>query len=231
MPLEITKKPQFRHTVVGVSVLVLVYSFWFGHYEWQEDMRLWKAFGDVAYVSLVFTLMIGPLSKLWNTTKFLIPWRREIGIWTAILAAVHGILISNGWIMWNVTKFFGYEFVPQLGRIARLEPGFGLANLIGLVAVLWLAALAITSSDRVMRILGNHSWKWLHNGSHMVFYLAAIHTSYFLFIHYTESFHRDVAPQSIFTIPFIITTTAVLVLQFSAYIKVVKMRKKYLTTE
>ncbi|MBI5378147.1 MAG: hypothetical protein HZA82_05940 [Thaumarchaeota archaeon] len=61
--------------------------------------------------------------------------------------------------------------------------------------------------------------------------MAAIHTSYFLFIHYTESFHRNVAPQSIFTIPFIITTTAVLVLQFSAYIKVVKMRKKYLTTE
>lgn len=209
----------------------MVYSFWIGHYEWQEEMRLWKSFGDAAYLSLVFTLMIGPLSMLWNSTKPLMIWRREVGIWSAILAATHGILISNGWIAWNVSKFFGYEFIPQLGRIARLEPGFGLANLIGLVAFLWLVTLAITSSDRVMRFLGSQSWKWLHNGSHMIFYLAAMHTSYFLFIHYTESFHRDVAPQSVFTIPFIISTVAALILQFSAYVKVVKTRKKHLINE
>lgn len=231
MLLEITKKSSIRHAIVGITALALVYSFWLGHYEWQEEMRIWKAFGDAAYLSLAFTLIIGPLSKLWNTAKFLMPWRREIGIWSTILAVAHGILISNGWINWNVAKFFGYEFVPQLGRIARLEPGFGLANLIGLVAFLWLVTLAITSSDRVMRALGNQSWKWLHNGSHMIFYLAAIHTSYFLFIHYTESFHRDVAPQGIFIIPFIVATIAIPVLQFSAYIKVVKTRKKYLSNE
>ncbi|WP_100183253.1 ferric reductase-like transmembrane domain-containing protein [Candidatus Nitrosotenuis aquarius] len=218
-----------RHLIVGLIMSVLVYSFWLGHYEWQQDMRLWKSFGDVGYIFLAFALIIGPLSKLKNGAKFLILWRREVGIWAAVLAIIHGVLIVDGWIKWDVAKFFGYEFIPQLGRLARLEPGFGLANLIGFVAFLWLAVLAITSSDRIMRFLGGQSWKWLHTGSYIVFYLTSIHTSYFLFMHYTESFHREIAPQSVFIIPFIVSASAVLVLQFSAYIKMINMRKKHLT--
>lgn len=191
-------------------------------------MRLWKAFGDAGYLFLTFALAIGPLSKLKNGTKFLIPWRREVGIWAASLAITHGILIVDGWIKWDVAKFFGYEFIPQLGRLARLEPGFGLANLIGFVAFLWIAVLAITSSDRIMKFLGVQSWKWLHTGSYIVFYLTSIHTSYFLFMHYTESFHREIAPQSVFIMPFIASASAVLVLQFSAYVKMISTRKRHL---
>lgn len=217
--------------MVGSVALVLVYLFWLGHYEWQIDMRMWKAFGDVGYLFLSFSLIIGPLSKLFNTTKFLIPWRREIGIWSAVLVGVHGILIAEGWIKWDIVKFFGYEFIPQLGRLARLEPGLGLANLIGLVAFLWVVVLAITSSNKAMKFLGTQSWKWLHTGSYTVFYLASIHTSYFLFIHYTESFHRQIAPQSIFIMPFIACASTVLILQFSAYIKTIKMKKQHLENE
>jgi len=217
-----------RSLLVGAIAIFLLFIFWFAHYEWDDEMRLWRSFGDAGYSLLFITLIIGPLSKLWPRSNFLLLWRREFGIGFAIMAITHGILIANGWANWDVAKFFGYEFVPQLGRIVRLEPGFGLANLIGFVAVLWIAVLAFTSSDKAMKWLGTSSWKWIHTGSVTIFYLVAIHSAYFLFIHYTESFHKTVPPESTFVIPFITMSVIVLVLQISAYIKVVKSKNKRL---
>jgi len=73
-----------------------------------------------------------------------------------------------------------------------MEPGFGLANTLGFVAFLRIAILALTSSDKAMKWLGISSWNLPHTGSNTVFYLVAIHTGYFLFMHYTESFHKTV---------------------------------------
>ena len=194
------------------------------HFEWDDEMRLWRAFGDAGYSMLFATLIIGPISKLWVRGSFLLTWRREVGIWFAVLAVTHGLLIAHGWANWDVAKFFGYEFIPQLGRMARMEPGFGLANTLGFVAFLWIAILAFTSSNRAMKWLGASSWRWIHTGSHIVFYLVAIHTSYFLFMHYTESFHHQVPPQSTFVIPFIVMSITVLTLQVASYIKVVRTK-------
>ena len=66
----------------------------------------------------------------------------------AVTDTLHGVLILNGWAQWSLRRFLGYEFVPQLGREARLEPGFELANLIGIVALVLALVLAATSSDR-----------------------------------------------------------------------------------
>ncbi len=226
--LKIMNNSFSRHLLIGILAVSVTLVFWIAHYEWSEDMRLWRALGDSGYFLLFITLILGPLGKLWPRLNSLLSWRREAGIWFAILAITHGLLIANGWANWDVARFFGYEFVPQLNRIVRMEPGFGLANLIGFVAILWIVVLALTSSDKAMKWLGASSWKWLHTGSNIVFYLTAIHTAYFLFIHYTESFHKSVPPQSIFIIPFIIMSVIVLVLQIASYIKVVKSKNKYL---
>ena len=223
--LKIKNNTVTRHLLIASVSIFLTLVFWMAHFEWDDEMRLWRAFGDAGYSMLFLTLIIGPITKLWARCSFLLTWRREVGIWFAVLAVTHGLLIAHGWANWDVAKFFGYEFIPQLGRIARLEPGFGLANTLGFVAFLWIAVLAFTSSNRAMKWLGASSWKWIHTGSHIVFYLVAIHTSYFLFMHYTESFHHVVPPQSIFVVPFIVMSITVLALQISSYIKVVKEKR------
>ncbi|NQV97854.1 MAG: ferric reductase-like transmembrane domain-containing protein [Acidimicrobiaceae bacterium] len=210
-----------RHVATATFAAFVVFLFWLSRLEWTPDMRLWRGFGDAGLVLLFLALAIGPLAKLWKPAWRALSWRREIGIWFALLSLTHGILIANGWAQWNVMRFLGYEFVPQFERYARLEPGFGLANLEGLAALFLALVLMATSSDRAVNFFGIASWRWLHYGAYIIFYLVALHVTYFLFIHYTISFHRSVPPPNWFRYPFLIMTLTVFTLQTSAFTKTV----------
>lgn len=188
-------------------------------------MRFWRAVGDASFLLLILALALGPLAKLRPRFGKLLPWRRELGIWFGVLALAHTLLILNGWVRWDVPRFFGYEFIPELGRTARLEPGFGLANLIGLVAVLWALLLTATSSDWAIEKLGPSAWKWLQYGAYGIFYLVALHTFYFLFQHYTLSFHRNVPEPNWFRFPFLVLVVLVPLLQTAAFVKTVRRRR------
>lgn len=203
-----------RHVVVAATATGLVAIFWAARSNWVAEMRLWKAMGDAAYVLLLAALTLGPLAKLVPSTRPWLRWRRQIGIWFALTATVHGVLIINGWARWSLRRFLGYEFVPQLGREARLEPGFGLANLLGVTALILALILAATSSDAAMRLLGRPAWTWLHRLSETILVLSLLHGSYFLFIHFTESFHKEpLANLDWFRLPFLVAGLSVLTLQ------------------
>lgn len=158
-----TTERWWRHLVVAGMSFGLTWFFWSTRPNWVPEMRLWKAVGDAAYVLLIASLTLGPLARLMPATRPWTRWRRQLGIWFALTSTLHAILILNGWAEWSLRRFLGYEFVPQLGREARMEPGFGLANLVGIVALILALILAATSSDRAMRRLGRPAWVW-HTG-------------------------------------------------------------------
>ena len=218
------KNVWLRHTLVGLIAIAVTLPFWWGRPEWDPEMRFWRAVGDGSFMLLFFTLAIGPLAKLWPATNRLLPWRRETGIWFGLLALGHTYLILKGWARWDVRRFFGYEYLDQFDRYVRLEPGFGLSNAIGLVAVFLTLLLMATSSDWAVNRLGASAWKWLQYGSYTVFYLVVLHTLYFLFIHYTASFHRRVPEPNWFRYPFLILSLIIPVLQGIAFIKLVSRR-------
>ena len=207
-----------RHLTMALCSAGLIGIFWATRSDWVAEMRLWKAVGDASYVVLLVSLAIGPISKLIPSTRSLLRWRRQVGIWFALTATLHAILIHNGWARWSLRRFLGYEFVPQLGREARLEPGFGLANLIGTVALVLALVLAATSSDRALRRMGRPAWTWLHRLTQTILVLSLLHGSYFLFIHFTESFHKAPPPNlDWFRIPFLAAGLAVIALQTIAF--------------
>lgn len=204
---------------------VLLSAFWYSRMEWSPEMRLWRAVGDVAVVLLFGSLALGPAARLSRRAARLLPWRRQVGVWAGWAAAAHALLVIDGWAQWSVRRFLGYEFIPQLEREARMEPGFGLANLIGLVALSWMLVLLATSSDRAMRFLGPGAWKWVHNGAYVVFYLAVLHSAYFLFMHYTVSFHREPAPENWFRFPLLVLGATIVMLQWAAFGQMVRRRR------
>ena len=216
-----------RHLIVGLIAGGLTYLFWLSRPDWVDEMRFWRAVGDASFMLLFFTLAIGPLVKLWPPISKAIPWRREAGIWYGLLAIGHTFLILDGWVRWDFMRFIGYEFLPELERYARLEPGFGLANAMGIVAVAGTLVLMATSSTFAVNLLGASAWKWLQNAAYVVFYLVALHTFYFLFMHYTASFHRPVPEEANwFRFPFVALVAAVLILQASAYVKTVMKKAR-----
>jgi methionine sulfoxide reductase heme-binding subunit len=222
----VSSQPLARHTLVGFFSLLIVVVFWLSRMEWSPEHRLWRAVGDASYLMLVLALISGPLARLWPTTSRTLPWRREIGVWCGLLALVHTIVTLDGWIRWDFQRLFGYEFVPQLERYARLEPGFGLANAVGFVALFLTLLLAATSSAWAVDLLGPSAWKWLQYSSYTVFYLVVLHSFYFLFIHFTDSFHRSPAPAANwFQIPFLVITFAVLILQMAAFVRTVARKR------
>ncbi|GMQ77062.1 MAG: hypothetical protein BMS9Abin01_2371 [Gammaproteobacteria bacterium] len=214
----------YRHTVVALLAMGVYFSFWLVRPEWTPEMRLWRAIGDVSFVFLFLVLTLGPAARHWPAVTRLLSWRRELGIWFAILAFAHTLLVLDGWVRWDWMRFFGYEFLEQLGRYARVEPGFGLSNLIGIVAAVMAVPLMITSSGWAVKRLGGSSWKWLHIGAYTIFYLVVLHSLYFLFIHFTMSFHRAVPAPNWFRYPFLITSLLVLGIQMSAFVSTVRKR-------
>lgn len=216
------RRRRIRRHIGSVVLAVAVFAiFWQTRQSWSPDMRFWKAAGDVGFVLLWATVIIGPIAKLWAPARKLLPWRRQLGIWFALAASLHALLILNGWARWSVSGFLGYEYIPQLGREARWEPGFGLANILGLMALFVALLLAATSSDWAMRALRAPAWKFLHNGAYFVFYVGSVHSLYFLFIHYTVSFHKNVPNPDWFRYWFLAMVAMVAVAQVAAFIKMV----------
>jgi methionine sulfoxide reductase heme-binding subunit len=216
-----------RHTIVMIPSILLTGLFWLSRMDWDPEMRLWRAVGDSSWVLLCVSLLIGPLARVWKPINRFISWRREIGIWFGVLTLAHALLILNGWVRWDIMRFFGYEFIAELGRQTRLEPGFGLSNALGLFALIWALLLTATSSNWAIKRLGSSAWKWLHSGAYIIFYLVTLHVFYFLFIHYTVSFHRSVPPNpNWLSLPFIVVTVSVPVLQAMAFFKTLSQRKR-----
>jgi methionine sulfoxide reductase heme-binding subunit len=222
-----------RHLVVGSIAVAVVSLGWQVHSEWDPDMRLWKAFGVGSFFMIWCVVVIGPATKLIPPLTRIITWRRECGVWFTLIALVHGYLILSGWVQWDLRELMGYEYVEELEMWLRFEPGFGLANLMGLVALLFAVILASTSFDRAVSFLGISSWKWLHNFTYVIFYIVALHAIYFAFIHYSPSPHRIMMglsafyPANLLRFAYLAMIGSVVVAQSAAFIVTVRSRRRF----
>ncbi|OIB57419.1 hypothetical protein BBD46_02405 [Natrialba sp. SSL1] len=217
-----------RHLGVALLAVLLTYIFWLSRMQWDPEMRLWRAMGDTAFILLAIALAIGPLTVLWRPAAPLVKWRRAFGIWFALTATVHAYLVWDGWARWSVRRLFGFEYLPEVGEYVLTDPGFGLANLIGIVALFWALVLAAISSDRAVRTLGQRQWKHVQRYAYVIFYLVALHAGYYLFLHYELSLRNLVfqnpppSDPNWFRFWFLAIVAIVLTLQWAAFIKRVR---------
>lgn len=222
----------FRHLAVGALAFFVGLAFWRSRMEWDAEMRLWKAVGDASFVLLALALASGPLAILAPATKPLLGWRRSFGIWFALTALLHAYLVWDGWALWSLRRLFGFNEVPlESGpTLVLTDPGFGLSNLVGLVALFWGLVIAAVSSDRAMAALGSRGWKYVQQFAYVVFYLVVLHAAYFLFLHYNLSltslvFGKGVPPPNWFRGWFVALVGAVVLLQLAGFVKTVAQRR------
>ena len=204
-----SRKVFLRHTLVGALAVLIVSLLWFSYLgQSGAEAGLWRAFADTAFIFLFITLSIGPLVVLWEPALRVLTWRREFGIWFAILALCHGFLVAGFLFNWNI-----------IGTLS--QGGLGLSNLMGATALFFALVLAATSSDRAVKFLGISSWKWLHYSSYVIFYLVGFHAIHNLFI-------SPLSPSHWFRYAFLIMVFVVPILQLSAFLKIVISNRKRL---
>tara|TARA_R110002124_G_scaffold48148_13_gene142457 strand:- start:3814 stop:4524 length:711 start_codon:yes stop_codon:yes gene_type:complete len=204
-----------RHLIVIALGAVGTAFFLYSRAEWSDMHRWNRAIGDVSLVLVALAMSLGPLSRLWRKAVRILPYRRELGIYAVILAAVHATIILFGWVNLDMMRFLGFEFHPGLQKYVMLQQGFGFANLVGVLALAYGAILAITSNDRSIRVLGTGVWKFVQQGTYVLWWLSVVHTAYFLFIHFLD-YHRATPEPNWFQWPFVGLVTFVLLLQIAA---------------
>lgn len=213
-----------RHLLTILLGGLLVYLFGEVHGHWSPMHRWNKATADASIVLLTLTMSIGPGSRLWPLFRRFIAFRRELGIYAVLLALIHTIIILEGWVVWDFAVLFGFAFHPDLERYIMVQHGFGLANLIGIVALAYGIVLMLTSSDRAVRFLGGPIWKFVQSGAYVLWALVVVHTAYFLFMHFVD-FHRPVPPPNPLQWPFVGLVVFVLILRGAASLQTWRQRR------
>ncbi len=129
-----------------------------------------------ALILLAVTLVIGP----WRTLQGKAPLlsqdlRRDWGIWAGMAGVFHAVIGQCVHLRGRPWLYYVYEKLDEHVVPLRHDV-FGFSNYTGLVSALILATLLITSSDAMMRKLGNAGWKRLQRWNYYCAGLAALHT-------------------------------------------------------
>lgn len=208
-----------RHLVVLLAAGLGTYAVMESRAEWSEMHHWNRAVGDMSVVLIALSMIIGPLTRLSAVFRTAIPWRRELGIYGVVLAVVHTVIILAGhWVEWDLTRLFGYELDHLTGVYVMRQHGLGLANVIGIIGLVYGIVLALASSDWSQRLLSGSVWKFLQRSAYVMWMLIVIHTAYFMYLHF-QNFRTMVPGPNWAQTPFAWLVALVALLQLAAFLK------------
>ncbi len=161
-----------RHLILAVTAIATIYLAYAATP--PPDVRHRLSMGS-AYAGLSFlavSLCLGPwnvLRRRSNPISF--DLRRDVGIWTGILAILHtavGLTVHLRGRMWMY-------FFQRLHPLKLQNTQFGLANFTGFGAALLFMTLLAISNDFSLRALGIRRWKSFQRWTYLAFALTAAH--------------------------------------------------------
>lgn len=163
-------RSQFYKLVVGlngaVPGLMLAADAWRGRLgaNWVNDAI--RTTGLLALVMLVLSLCVTPLRRLTRWPE-IIAVRRVLGLWGFFYVCVH------------LSLYVGLDRALNL-RSAIQEILTRRYLQVGIIALLLMTPLAITSTDAMVRRLGGKLWKRLHRLAYLAVGLGVLH--YYLLV-------------------------------------------------
>ena len=147
------RKPHFPwlrvlvHLLGWLPLVYLIYAFYAGKLTINPVQDLEQILGRIAIYWMVATLAVTPLYTL-TGLRDLLNRRRAVGLYAFLYTCLHLLV------------FFGLDYAFNLAQIWSLVTG-KIYLLVGVLAVLLLIPLAVTSFDYFIRTMGRN-WKRLH---------------------------------------------------------------------
>lgn len=190
-------------------------------------MHRWnRAFGDASFLAILLVMVLGPASRIWRRLTPAIAWRRELGVWGFVAGLVHAGFILFGWVELEWQRLFGFVFHPDFQRYVMFDKGLGFGNVVGMLALIYGAILALMSNDVSQRWMGMSIWKFFQQGAYILWVLIVVHTAYFLFMHFLD-FHRQTPEPNLVRWPFVVLTVLVLAVQSAASMRTWRLRRRH----
>ncbi|MDA9646413.1 sulfoxide reductase heme-binding subunit YedZ [Candidatus Pelagibacter sp.] len=122
--------------------------------------RIINHFGEWTLIFVLLTLSMTPLKKITNSLEW-IKLRRMLGLFTFFYASIH--------MFSYVGLDYRFDFKPLIDDILKKKFIF-----IGFSAWLLLIPLAITSSDKMVKIL-KRNWKKIHRLVYIISIFGVLH--------------------------------------------------------
>lgn len=122
-----------------------------------------KTTGLLAIALLSLTLFIGPACRFFPSIEILKAHRKFWGILSFFIALIHGTLIYIYYFNYNLAKLFDPNSPKYYGLLA------------GLIALLILLLVTLSSNKIVLNSLSPKSWKLIQSLSYFALILAVLH--------------------------------------------------------
>jgi len=139
---------------------VISYQIIFNQLGPEPVDRIINHFGEWTLIFILLTLSMTPLKKITKLVEW-IKFRRMLGLFTFFYASIH--------MLSYVGLDYRFDFEPLINDVFKKKFIF-----IGFSAWLLLTLLALTSSDKMIRLL-KHNWKKIHRLVYIIAIFGALH--------------------------------------------------------
>jgi len=167
------------HVGIQALLLIIAMSIAFAAYLLLPGQpalhRISIGTGYVGVIFLAAALIVGPLNTLRGVSNPLSTYlRRDIGIMADIVAVTHAIVGLQVHVCGDFVQYF-FKRKPNGELGAILFDAFGIANHLGLIAVLIIVVLLVISNNVSLRKLGPRRWKGIQRYIYVAASLVAVH--------------------------------------------------------
>ena len=141
-------------------IYVISYQIIFNQLGPEPVDRIINHFGEWTLIFILLTLSMTPLKKITKSVEW-IKFRRMLGLFTFFYASIH--MVSY------VGLDYRFDFEPLINDVLKKKFIF-----IGFSAWLLLIPLAVTSSERMVRLL-KQNWKKIHRLIYIIGIFGVLH--------------------------------------------------------
>ncbi len=141
-------------------IYLITYQIVFNQLGPEPVDRIINHFGEWTLIFILLTLSMTPLKKITKSIEW-IKFRRMLGLFTFFYASIH--------MLSYVGLDYRFDFEPLINDVLKKKFIF-----IGFSAWLLLIPLAVTSSERMVRLL-KQNWKKIHRLIYIIGIFGVLH--------------------------------------------------------
>ena len=139
---------------------IIILDIYYNNLGAEPVKKIMNHFGEWTLIFICLTLTMSPLKRITNLS-FWIKFRRMLGLFVFFYATIH--------LLTYVGLDYRFDWEPIINDVLKKKYIF-----IGFSAWLLLIPLAITSSQKMIKILGRN-WKNLHRLAYVIAIFGSLH--------------------------------------------------------